>query len=84
MILSSTSTSTGLRPEYEYDQSQNGGHHPAAGNDFQLANRPAPRLGVSRPGSLGFRLSFVFAVVHLFPWVVSQYDNLAALTFGPS
>jgi hypothetical protein len=32
MILSSTST--GLRPEYEYDQSQNGGDHTGTGDDW--------------------------------------------------
>ncbi|MCA8937993.1 MAG: hypothetical protein KDB68_17555, partial [Planctomycetes bacterium] len=33
-VLSSTSTSTGLRPEYEYDQSQNGGGNRVVG--FEL------------------------------------------------
>ena len=41
-------------------------------------------FAVSRPGSLGFRLSFVFPVVHLFPLVVSQYYNPVQLTAGPS
>ena len=40
MILSSTSTSTGLRPEYEYDQSQNDGNHAGRRVDRPLVKTP--------------------------------------------
>ncbi len=39
---------------------------------------------VSRPGSLGFRIRFVFPVVHPFPLVVSQYLIHVQLIPGPS
>ena len=44
MILSSTSTSTGLRPEYEYDQSQNAGIHAVPGHDILCKVEPPPEL----------------------------------------
>ena len=52
-------------------------------NHHSRAQPPFP-LGVSRPGSLGFRIRFVFPVVHPFPLVVSQYLIRVQLTPGPS
>jgi len=47
-------------------------------------SKTGSRLRVSRPGSLGFRIRFVFPVVHPFPLVVSQYLIRVQLTPGPS
>jgi len=52
--------------------------------NHQTEAQPPFPLGVSRPGSLGFRIRFVFPVVHPFPLVVSQYLIRVQLTPGPS
>ena len=44
MILSSTSTSTGLRPEYEYDQSQNASIQAVPGHDMLCKVEPPTEL----------------------------------------
>ena len=62
----------------------NGWDHRARTNSQPLGTRPIECSAVSGPGTLEFRLRFVFPVVHLFPLVVSQYFNHVQLTAGPS
>ena len=45
---------------------------------------PVERVVVSRTGSLGFRIGFVFPVCHGFPGVVSQYSFHVQLSPEPS
>jgi hypothetical protein len=58
-------------------------HYNRTRNGAKIPQPPFP-LGVSRPGSLGFRIRFVFPVVHPFPLVASQYLIHVQWTPGPS
>ena len=61
----------------------NVGDHPVAAKKLWCKFAADRRLGVSRPGSLGFRIRFVFPVVHLFPLVVSEYSIHVFMTRPP-